>query len=348
MKRITALILTFILTLSSCINFNEPVDWVFDNSHYTGEFTDVSSVNWDDFFPGRWGIGQHWEFVYTTYYDDFYNEATMKYDLYSYENFEAARKELSYIQVKIEPKTEDYKQMYRKDSRYDSDWVHIGATTSWTQWGDTETQFIDFSHFGNKPNASEEDKTREIAAFLANISHETGEPTADQNDNYGLFYREEVGYEGRTHIGYYDNNAEYPATAGKSYHGRGPMQLSYNYNYGPASLLIYGDKTKLLNDPEQVATDGKLGFMTAIWFWMMPQTPKPSCHEVMYSDFTASSGQLSAWGFGHAVMVINGGVEGNGNIKVRRLEFYQKFARLTGVRIGINGEKCHTSGLNPY
>ncbi len=360
-KYLTIFICTIlsILLLNSCGDLTTPMNAISGNlgglvgntSDSSGGYVTslITKNTWDEFFPGRWGVGEHWEFIYQTYYSHFYNPTTMKYDLYSYDNFKAAVEELSYIQIKIVPKEYDYKQIYRFDSRDSKGWVYIGASTSWTQLGDTEEQLVNFGHFINKPNTSNEDKNRELAAFLANISHETGEPTADQTDNYGLFYREEVGMEGTDNIGYrQEENVEYPPADGKSYHGRGPIQLSYNYNYGPASVFIYGDKNVLLSEPELVMTDGKVAFMTAIWFWMVPQSPKPSCHEVMYSDFVASSGQLDCWGFGHSVMVINGGVEGNGNMKERRGVFYEKFANILGISIGINGEKINTDGLNPY
>ena len=34
-------------------------------------------------------------------------------------------------------------------------------------------------------------------------------------------------------------NSDYPCQTGKSYHGRGPMQLSWNYNYGYFSEQVF-------------------------------------------------------------------------------------------------------------
>lgn len=36
------------------------------------------------------------------------------------------------------------------------------------------------------------------------------------------------------------------------YKGRGPLQLSWNYNYGPVSRAIWNDN-RLLTDPDQVS-----------------------------------------------------------------------------------------------
>lgn len=37
----------------------------------------------------------------------------------------------------------------------------------------------------------------------------------------------------------------------------------------------------LLNNPGLVSTNASVAFQTALWFWTAPQTPKPSCHDVM-------------------------------------------------------------------
>lgn len=37
----------------------------------------------------------------------------------------------------------------------------------------------------------------------------------------------------------------------KRYYGRGPLQLTWNYNYGQVSRAIFGDN-RLLNDPDMV------------------------------------------------------------------------------------------------
>ncbi|KAG6502232.1 hypothetical protein ZIOFF_042121 [Zingiber officinale] len=73
-------------------------------------------------------------------------------------------------------------------------------------------------------------------------------------------------------------SAKWPCASGEKYYGQGPMQISYNYNYGAAGEAIGVD---LLSHPDLVATDPVISFQTAIWFWMTPQSPKPSPHDVM-------------------------------------------------------------------
>ncbi|KAJ8618293.1 hypothetical protein MRB53_014479 [Persea americana] len=102
---------------------------------------------------------------------------------------------------------------------------------------------------------------------------------------------------------------EWPCPPGKKYYGRGPIQISYNYNYGPAGRAIGVD---LLNYPDLVATDPVISFKTAFWFWMTPQPPKPSCHDVITCRWTPSDADRAAGrlpGYGVITNIINGGLE---------------------------------------
>lgn len=70
-------------------------------------------------------------------------------------------------------------------------------------------------------------RRRELAAFLAQISHETtgGWATApDGPFSWGLCFKEEIS---RASIYCDTNNTVWPCVPGKSYHGRGPIQLSW-------------------------------------------------------------------------------------------------------------------------
>lgn len=160
---------------------------------------------------------------------------------------------------------------------------------------------------------SDEQCRREAAAFLANIAHETGD----------LYYREEQNTANWPH--YCDPNM-YPCVAGKTYHGRGPIQLSWNYNYAACGAALGID---LLNNPDLVSTDSTIAFMTALWFWMTPQPPKPSCHNAIRNS-----------GFGMTISVINGGLEcGKGFITEQaqsRIQRYQQYTQQLGVTPGEN------------
>ncbi|KAK7828176.1 endochitinase a2 [Quercus suber] len=64
-----------------------------------------------------------------------------------------------------------------------------------------------------------------------------------------------------------------------------------NYNYGQAGKAVGAD---LINNPDLVATDPTISFKTAIWFWMTPQTNKPSSHDVIIGNWRPSAADTSA------------------------------------------------------
>ncbi|RWR90605.1 class I chitinase [Cinnamomum micranthum f. kanehirae] len=180
---------------------------------------------------------------------------------------------------------------------------------------------------------------REIAAFLGQTSHETtgGWDTApDGRYSWGYCFKEEVG----ATADYCVPNEQFPCVPGKKYYGRGPIQISYNYNYGPAGVSLRLD---LLRDPDLVALDGLVSFETAFWFWMTPQYPKPSCHDVITGKWTPSPADIAAGrlpGYGVTTNIINGGVECGGQGPDPRVEdrigFYKRYCDILGVSYGDN------------
>ncbi len=132
---------------------------------------------------------------------------------------------------------------------------------------------------------------------------------------------------------------EWPCKAGKKYFGRGPIQISWNYNYGQAGKALGVD---LLSTPELVAMDAALAFKTALWFWMTPQSPKPSCHDVMTGRYVPTAADVTAGrvaGFGLTVNIINGGIECNQPTPAQvtdRIGFYQRYVQLLGTTPGTN------------
>ena len=198
--------------------------------------------------------------------------------------------------------------------------------------------FPEFAHQGTA-----DDQRRELAAFFANIAHETtgGWPTAPEGPYaWGLCWiNEGATTDPKLLPDYCAASAEYPCAAGKKYFGRGPIQLSYNYNYGQAGAALGVD---LLNQPELVASDPTISFRTALWFWMTAQAPKPSCHDVMIGRFTPSAQDVAAGrlpGFGLTVNIINGGVECNQPTPAQvtdRIGFFGRFTQLLGTTQGDN------------
>ncbi|XP_022722047.1 endochitinase EP3-like [Durio zibethinus] len=159
--------------------------------------------------------------------------------------------------------------------------------------------FPDFGKLG-----SDVDSKREIAAFFAHATHETEHFCfTEENDKSNS---------------YCESSSEYPCAPGKSYYGRGPIQLTGNINYGKARNALGLD---LLNNPEMVATDPVVSFKTALWYWMN------AVHSVV------------SQGFGETIKAINGPGECGGQEpeKVqRRIGFYTDYCRQFGVDPGSN------------
>lgn len=90
-----------------------------------------------------------------------------------------------------------------------------------------------YPKFGSE--GSLEQRKREVAAFLANIAHETRYGSLEDYTQ-GLHYIEE---QNPPHRYCDETESTYPrCIPERSYHGRGPIQLSWNYNYGPAGRAL--------------------------------------------------------------------------------------------------------------
>ncbi|XVE93966.1 hypothetical protein REPUB_Repub01dG0239800 [Reevesia pubescens] len=86
-----------------------------------------------------------------------------------------------------------------------------------------------------------------------------------------------------------------------------------------------------------------MSFESALWFWMTPQSPKPSCHDVIIGAWTPSATDQAAGrvpGYGVITNIINGGIEcgtGTSNDAVEdRIAFYKRYSGMLGVSPGDN------------
>ncbi|KAJ0259277.1 hypothetical protein HA466_0056540 [Hirschfeldia incana] len=143
---------------------------------------------------------------------------------------------------------------------------------------------------------------REIAAMLAQFSHESG----------SFCYKEEIA-RGR----YCQASTAYPCQPGKDYYGRGPIQITWNFNYGAAGRFL---GLPLLTDPDMVARSPEVAFKCAMWFWN--QNVRPVLDQ----------------GFGATTRRINGG-ECNGGRPAAvqsRVDRYLEFCRMLGITPGTN------------
>ncbi|CAL1396422.1 unnamed protein product [Linum trigynum] len=191
-----------------------------------------------------------------------------------------------------------------------------------------------FPGFGTTGDATT--RRKELAAFLAQTSHETtgGWPTApDGPFAWGYCFIRE-----RQRLQYCSSN-QWPCPAGRQYYGRGPIQLTHNYNYGQAGRAIGQD---LINNPDLVATNAEISFRTAMWFWMTAQSNKPSSHSVIVGQWTPSAADSAAnrvSGYGVITNIINGGLEcghGADDRVANRIGFYQRYCSILGVSPGGN------------
>ncbi|WP_237484796.1 glycoside hydrolase family 19 protein [Vibrio hippocampi] len=195
-----------------------------------------------------------------------------------------------------------------------------------------------------------------------------------------LYWVEEVGYTTddngvSTAINYVDAASAYTPIEGRSYYGRGIIQLSWNYNYGAFSewLFVNGmmtdlitERATLLKRPDYVATNGELSILSGIWFWMTPQGAKPSSHDVIYGNMTHisefsqdqglpqrnDSGQIPtavgesydqsviAYRLGTVTNIVNGGLECNKAAAwhpgpVQRVAYFNAYAKY--MNASVNG-----------
>ncbi|CAN1770039.1 Endochitinase PR4 [Linum perenne] len=157
-----------------------------------------------------------------------------------------------------------------------------------------------YPDFGNR--GSDPDSKREIAAFFAHITQETG----------SMCYVEEINRDV-----YCQASAQYPCAPGKSYYGRGPLQLTWNYNYKDC-----GDANNFdgVNNPDIVAKDPVLAWKTALWFWMKNVRP------VLSQGFGE--------GFGATIRKINGmECDGGNPAAVRvRVNYYKSYCQKFGIQ----------------
>ena len=153
---------------------------------------------------------------------------------------------------------------------------------------------------------------QEAAAFLANVDHETG----------GLVYIREIDQSGD-----YCASEPYGCPAGTyQYYGRGPLQISWNFNYKAAGDALGID---LLDNPDQVATNAAISWQTALWYWFTGTGN---------GSVTSHQAMVGGSGFGATIRAIND-IECNGGNTAEmqdRVNDYESFTSILGVPAGGN------------
>jgi chitinase len=158
-------------------------------------------------------------------------------------------------------------------------WSSFFTESDFNNWFPNRNSFYTFQAFSDATSAypafgtsgSADDQKREIAAFFGNVQQESGGLQFVNENNPQSDYCQA-------------DNTQYPCAAGKSYYGRGPIQLSWNYNYGACGDAL---GLNLLADPDQVAQNGDTAFKTALWFWMTS-----GCHDAILRNSFASTNRI--------------------------------------------------------
>lgn len=160
-------------------------------------------------------------------------------------------------------------------------------------------------------------RRREMAAFVAQIAHESD----------SLRALREYARENWDH--YCNPSVAGGCAPGRQYYGRGPIQLSWNSGYRAAGQAIGVD---LWSDPELVATDPKIAWQTALWYWMTQAGP---------GHMSAHAAMVGGHGFGETTRSINGALEcgkpADPQVQrklARRIAFYRDAAALFEVEPG--------------
>ncbi|RII20545.1 Chitinase class I [Streptomyces sp. YIM 130001] len=163
-------------------------------------------------------------------------------------------------------------------------------------------EFPDFARTGSKVT-----RRQEAAAFLAQVSHETG----------GLYYV--VAQDESTYPIFCDTTQPYGCPAGNdAYYGRGAIMLSWNFNYKAAGDALGLD---LLNNPWLVEQDPEVAWLTALWYWNT-QTGQ--------STMTGHEAMVRKAGFGETIRSLNGPECDGGSPEqvAHRVDLYRQHTRL--------------------
>jgi len=161
-------------------------------------------------------------------------------------------------------------------------------------------------------------RRREAAAAMANFGHETG----------GLVHITEIAQ------GEYCSGTATPCgvcASGKRYFGRGPIQLSWNFNYCTAGQAL---GLNLWADPDLVARDAAVAWSTALWYWQTQNGPgSQPAHSCMANNA----------GFGCTIRAINGSLECNGGNPAQvqsRINSYTSFKSILGAGASVGPDGC--------
>lgn len=202
-------------------------------------------------------------------------------------------------------------------------------------------------------DSSENTNKLEIAAFLANIAQETGVGIEADPDYGGPgCFIQEINKYGSTDYNSSACGVDYTCAAA-GYCGRGPHQLSWNYNYKSfGEAMDVG--LEYVTDPDILTKTPDIGIAGSIWFWghaeLNTDWPsdipfKPSAHNVIVGKWTPTERDATICGrtrasLGVITNIINGGLEcgdrstaaGRANA-AKRVTYFNNIAGVLGATV---------------
>ena len=167
-------------------------------------------------------------------------------------------------------------------------------------------------------------RIRDCAAFLANAKHETGS---------GRYVTEIARNKCPDYCDVAQPDPCAPAK-GKSYYGRGWLQISWNYNYCAASKFIFKDNgRKLVQDPDILEKDPAIATQASLWYWMTQNSA---------AALTPHDSIVKGKGFGETIMAINGDLEcrgkNPGQVNSRVRNYREILENLGGGKVKLVGK----------
>jgi hypothetical protein len=172
---------------------------------------------------------------------------------------------------------------------------------------------------GNKTN-----NILALSAFLANTLHETGKFDYTTEVACSNGHGQPTGGDPESCSG------NYGSVNGQACYGRGPLQLSHDYNY----KAYYSAKGLPASTTPDTLLQQKYIYDTATWFWSTSKGQTQSTPEQGFQNITDINSYITQDPMGHSIMVINGGIEchtkdATGQAEAQaRINFYKQIVPL--------------------
>ncbi|OMJ29505.1 Endochitinase A [Smittium culicis] len=156
---------------------------------------------------------------------------------------------------------------------------------------------------------------REAAMFLSQLLWES----------HGLKYKDELNCSESKCPNTYTTPID---VSGKSYFGRGYIQLTYATNYKDASMYLFGD-IRLLLDPDTVSKNDQISWGVSYWYWKYRVHILPDVQQGL---------------FGSSTRAINGALEcsgGSNDVPKKRFDIYTKVLKVFEPSEVPNEQGCY-------